>query len=534
MDSDGNHGQNVEDWTKRWGLRPVELADKPLFDEAFSLAGQRLSDYTFANTYIWRNGLRLYWASIEGHLCVFANGTGDLTMLFPPLGEGNLARCVDICFEMMNEYNARVAHPSHSRIEYVSEGLLRPLSTCGGLKPALMGGDYVYETAKMIDLPGGDLKSKRQARNKFLREHAVRTEPLTRERVGECLALLQQWQRRAEQHGAADDPLARVTAELRRRDTSATELALAEHEALGLTGMVLYADERLIGFTLGEPLSPEQCSILIEKTDLEVYGSAQFIFSEFCRQYWSSYPECNVGDDWGIPSLKWTKESYRPLKLLSKYVLTREATPMVGWRPPGEAVEPAPINPVNPQHMTAAGVPADRESEAVRIERATLADLDALVDLEARTFPAADAINRRQMRYLLRSPRALVAVARTERRVAGWVIALIRRHPKPKYETARIYSLAVDPEYRGRGIGERLVRYILDELETLGVGRCFLEVAQDNEPAKALYGRLGFTTVATLPNYYGEGAHGWRMLRLAREGTPGPAAATVPRPLGLV
>ena len=90
----------------RFGLRPIELEDRPIFEEAFARLQERLSDYTFANTFMWRGGLKLYWTTIEGHLCVFANGTGDLTMLFPPLGEGNLRRCLDQCFEIMNEYNS--------------------------------------------------------------------------------------------------------------------------------------------------------------------------------------------------------------------------------------------------------------------------------------------------------------------------------------------------------------------------------------------------------------------------------------------
>ncbi len=512
------------DLIQEFGMRHIELKDKPLFDEAFSSLKHPISDYTFANTFIWRAGLSLYWQMIEGHLCVFANGAGDLTMLIPPVGEGRLDRCIEQCFEIMNGYNAQVAHPSHSRIEYVSGELWARLQGVGALSSALMGGDYVYETRKMIELSGGDLKSKRQARNKFAREHAVRTETLGPDHVDGCRRLLREWQERADVHATAADPLTPIAVELRRRDTLATQLALDEHVALGLSGMVLLADERLIGFTLGEPLDRNQASILIEKTDLELYGSAQFIFSEFCRQRWAAFPECNVGDDWGIPSLRWTKESYRPLRLLSKYVVTREAAPMVGWR-----AEPD-INPVNPRHMTSAGMPPSEAGDGVIIDRAAVTDLEALVALESVAFPRGGAVNRRQMRYLLRSKRALIAVARESGGVIGWAIALLRRHPK--YETARIYSLAVAPQRRGRGVGERLCRHLLREAEEMGIGRCFLEVAQENHAARSLYQRLGFTPVATLPHYYGEGAHGVRMVRVSRERVP--PTTEISKPLGLV
>ena len=505
-----------------YGLKGVELSDKPLFDQAFALLSEPISDYTFANTFIWRTGLRLYWKMIEGHLCVFANTGGDLTMLLPPIGEGDLGRCLRECFQIMNDYNARAAARSHSRIEYVSEELAPRLLHCG-LALAPMSGDYVYETRKMIELAGGELKSKRQAKGKFLREHVVWTEPLGAAHVAECKRLLHAWLERGDARASAGDPLALEAAALRRRDALATELALEHREELGLVGMVVWADGRLAGFTLGEALTPRQASVIVEKTDLDLHGSAQFIFSEFCRQFWSSYPEVNAGDDWGIPSLRWTKESYRPCRILPKYVATGEPAPFAGWTPcEGSLRAPAAGGP-GAEEAAASG------PEEIEIGPARFEEVDALVQLEREVFGEGLAITRRQMRYLLRTPRALAAAARTAGgRVVGWAIVLMRRHREG--QSARLYSLAVDPRFRGRGVGRRLVCSLLDAAASLGVKRIFLEVAEENEAARRLYERLGFVTVATLPNYYGQGRHGRRMLKAGagEEAVPG-----LPRPLGL-
>ena len=69
----------------------------------------------------------------------------------------------------------------------------------------------------------------------------------------------------------------------------------------------------------------DQSSIVIEKTNLEIKGLAQFIFSYFCQQDWPDRPLVNVGDDWGLESLAWTKMSYRPVKLLRKWAMKRRA-----------------------------------------------------------------------------------------------------------------------------------------------------------------------------------------------------------------
>jgi hypothetical protein len=77
----------VDDPIVGWGLRPVELADRGLFDACFASLSQPISDYTFSQLFTWRNSLRILWKCLDGHLCVFANGTGDLTLLLPPIGD---------------------------------------------------------------------------------------------------------------------------------------------------------------------------------------------------------------------------------------------------------------------------------------------------------------------------------------------------------------------------------------------------------------------------------------------------------------
>jgi ribosomal-protein-alanine N-acetyltransferase len=79
--------------------------------------------------------------------------------------------------------------------------------------------------------------------------------------------------------------------------------------------------------------------------------------------------------------------------------------------------------------------------------------------------------------------------------------------------SGRIYTLAVDPEYWGRSIGLRLLGRIMRDFHAMRVGRVYLEVDRDNEPAIQLYRRHGFCGMEELPDYYGPGGHGLRMLR---------------------
>ena len=105
----------------------------------------------------------------------------------------------------------------------------------------------------------------------------------------------------------------------RSKDVYATIEAMKYHKELNLKGMVLFADNQLVGFTFGEYLTKDTCSILIEKTNTDFAGSAAYIYSEFCKQYWSDTQFTNAGDDWEIPSLAYTKESYNPSSRIKKY-----------------------------------------------------------------------------------------------------------------------------------------------------------------------------------------------------------------------
>ena len=63
-------------------------------------------------------------------------------------------------------------------------------------------------------------------------------------------------------------------------------------------------------------------------------------------------------------------------------------------------------------------------------------------------------------------------------------------------------NIAVHPDYRRQGIAEKLVLSLVDALKSKGNYCLTLEVRASNEPAKALYEKLGFTQVGLRPRYY--------------------------------
>ena len=65
-----------------------------------------------------------------------------------------------------------------------------------------------------------------------------------------------------------------------------------------------------------------------------------------------------------------------------------------------------------------------------------------------------------------------------------------------------ISNVAVDPDNRRQGIGEKLIRELLERCRLRQLSFVTLEVREHNEPAIALYSKMGFVPVGLRKNYY--------------------------------
>jgi ribosomal-protein-alanine N-acetyltransferase len=73
-------------------------------------------------------------------------------------------------------------------------------------------------------------------------------------------------------------------------------------------------------------------------------------------------------------------------------------------------------------------------------------------------------------------------------------------------DEAEILSIAVARSWRGRGLARRLLDLHLRRLAGFGLRAVFLEVDEDNAPARRLYAGAGFREVGRRPGYYTQGA----------------------------
>ena len=77
----------------------------------------------------------------------------------------------------------------------------------------------------------------------------------------------------------------------------------------------------------------------------------------------------------------------------------------------------------------------------------------------------------------------------------GWLVV----------DELHITLVAVDPAWRQRGVGRRVLTALLESARSAGAAHATLEVASSNGPARGLYGALGFATAGCRRGYYRNG-----------------------------
>ncbi|WP_246065579.1 GNAT family N-acetyltransferase/peptidase C39 family protein [Hydrocarboniclastica marina] len=150
-------------------------------------------------------------------------------------------------------------------------------------------------------------------------------------------------------------------------------------------------------------------------------------------------------------------------------------------------------------------------------------DLDALVALEKTCFED-DRISRRSFRRFLEAPGDRLVIAEADGILHGYALVLMHKATR----LARIYSIAVAPAARGKGLGEKLIRQA--EALAAEAGRIVmrLEVRTDNPAAIALYRRLGYRQFGTLKDYYADHGDALRFERRILFSRPGERFRNIP------
>ena len=130
--------------------------------------------------------------------------------------------------------------------------------------------------------------------------------------------------------------------------------------------------------------------------------------------------------------------------------------------------------------------------EIIRMNESHVASVAAI---EKECF-GRDAWSERSVAGELTNALALWLVAVEGERVAGYVGS------QTVCNETDMMNVAVTADFRRRGIGEKLVNALVEELKAMDSHCLTLEVRASNTPAQAMYEKLGFAEIGRRPRYY--------------------------------
>ncbi|TRO47724.1 N-acetyltransferase [Candidatus Bathyarchaeota archaeon] len=125
-------------------------------------------------------------------------------------------------------------------------------------------------------------------------------------------------------------------------------------------------------------------------------------------------------------------------------------------------------------------------------------EIDAIVEIEKKCFPGKDAYSKRQLEYLILNANSDCLIEKEDGVIRAFLIVTYRQRSL----TCNIETIDVDPSFKNRGIGLKLLKAAEVEMKRRGMRWSQLEVSEGNEAALKVYKTAGYTFKERLEGYY--------------------------------
>ena len=286
---------------------PLKIEDKPLYERFLLHSGERGCEYSFANLFLWgRQKATVH----RGNLAFFSQFNRKTVYPYP-LG-ADVKPTLDAIIHDARKRGIPCRLTGLTKAE--SEQLEQWYPGQFDIRPDRDGFDYVYRVEDLAELKGKKFQQKRNHCNRFKLLHPDCTAaPITDENSPAVLEMVELWY----QQRKDADPTASIYLE-----QAAIRNALRYRKELGMEGLVLQENGRIIAMTLGSRLSDDMADVHFEKA-LDGYDGAYAVINrEFARYIRETYPQIlwlNREDDLGLEGLRKAKLSYCPARLIEKY-----------------------------------------------------------------------------------------------------------------------------------------------------------------------------------------------------------------------
>lgn len=283
-------GLNV---SNRLNKEKLSLDHQKLLNERLERLDVKLSEYTFANLYLFRD-LHQYEVIIDKE--VFIRGmTRDKVPFLMPL------------FKPTRELLPLIlSHLEQQEILFpLPQGWISLFDKSFEISYDEADSDYLFHIDKLALYPGRHLSKKRNLVKQLINEHQVKTIDLTPQNKEGAIHVLNAWK---------DE----VTESAHGSDYAACLEALNLLNELNLQGQLYLVDDQPSAFILGEWMNADCFVVHFEKAMKSKKGLYQYLLQHFAQSLQKKDAWINLEQDLGSIPIRQSKHSYQPDELAHK------------------------------------------------------------------------------------------------------------------------------------------------------------------------------------------------------------------------
>lgn len=155
------------------------------------------------------------------------------------------------------------------------------------------------------------------------------------------------------------------------------------------------------------------------------------------------------------------------------------------------------------------------ETDVISVRNPIIADLEDIIHLNRISLPENYAVA--YFIELIKTWNESSAVALVNDKVVGYTIVRIEKSGITPWRSrskskAHVISIAVSPDQRRHGIGNKMMEFVIDNIgEINGIKKISLEVRITNHAAIEMYKKLDFNINKILTRYYSDGEDAYLM-----------------------
>ncbi len=283
----------------------IEIEHRAILEPFLKKNPQRLSDYTFASLYAWRDVYKHAWAWLDPDTLLLSLEQEGNMHLYRPLGVFSEESQATLLREAANlDYSLKLFGVDNKFFELYADftphfdSLMIP-----------EGANYLYRATDLATLSGRRYSKKRNLIAQAESELQWSVGRLAPDHGTECCRILQE----IGPHEGGQSL----------EDESRALKAMCSHlSELGPEGVIIYANDVPVAFSVFDELNPETAVVYFEKAEREYKGLYQLVNRETAKIILhKGYQFINREADLGHEGLRQAKLSYHPVELVEYFNL---------------------------------------------------------------------------------------------------------------------------------------------------------------------------------------------------------------------